>query len=274
MSTSNNTTDKKVMKWETLKDKNPWKEIFNEDTQVLLDRLLNEKDVEFICPGDEDIIHKRNEALKVKGKINNVFVTSLLPKPYRGNLKDPKLVILSLNPGYNERVKKKMFKMLREEHQLQFIEIAKKNALLEDGCSINYDDVDEVTDNGYWVDKLSNLQEKGVDLSKIGLMQFIPYASESFDSWKEEGNLYTQQFSRKIILRLLYEEKSTLFLVMRSRKQWEKLIGKEVMDKFKDNFLFNINPICQKITRDNLMNKDASKPDQYQTILDAFNNNQ
>ena len=273
MSTSNNPTEKDYEDWETLKKINPWHKIFDPEKKVLLEDVLNGK--EFVHPKDREIIDNRNNHIISKGK-NNVFVTSLLPKPYRGNLKDPKLVILSLNPSYKERVKKKLFKMLREEHQLQFIEIAKKNALLEDGCSINYDDVDEVTDNGYWVDKLSDLQEKGVDLSKIGLMQFIPYASESYDSWKEEGNLFTQQFSKKIILRLLYEEKSTLFLVMRSRKQWENLIGKKVMDKFKDNFLFNKHPICQTITQNNLMNKDkdASKQDQYQTILAAFNNNQ
>ena len=264
MSTSNNTTDKKVKKWETLKDNNPWKKIFNEDTQVLLDRLLNEKDVEFICHGDEDIIRNRNKVLEEKEKEDNVFVTSLLPKPYRGNLKDPKLVILSLNPGYKERVKKTLFEMLREEHQKQFIEIAKMNALLEDNCNIIFDDVDIVTDNSYWLDKLSDLISDGADRSKIGLIQFIPYASKHYDSWGDEASLETQKFTKKIIQYLL-DETDALFLVMRSREQWEKLIGNEMnnMDN-KDRFLYSKNPRCQKISPKNL------HEDQYNRIINAL----
>lgn len=270
MSTSNNTTDKKYEDWETLKKNNPWRDIFKSDkpdTQNLLDSLLNgidEIEGDFICTGDEDIIHKRNEALKIKGKKDDMFVTSLLPKPYRGNLKDPKLVILSLNPGYNERVKKTLFEMLREEHQKQFIEIAKMNAMLEDNCNIIFDDVDIVTDNSYWLDKLSDLISDGADLSKIGLIQFIPYASKHYDSWGDEAKLETQKFTKKIVQYLL-DETDALFLVMRSKEQWEKLIGSEMnnMDN-KDRFLYSKNPRCQKISPKNL------HEDQYNRIINAL----
>ena len=180
MTTLNNSTDKKYEDWEELKKSNPWKEIFDYEEEVLLQCVLNEE--EFIYSKDVVIIDDFNKKVQPKG-IENVFVTSLLPKPYRGNLKDPKLVILSLNPSYKERVKKTMFKMLKPECQLRFIELAKKNALLEDDSKIIFDDVDIVTDNGYWQDKLSDLiSGQGVDDSKIGLIQFIPYASEHFDS--------------------------------------------------------------------------------------------
>ncbi|MCR5424160.1 MAG: hypothetical protein K6E93_05270 [Bacteroidales bacterium] len=287
MSEFNNTTDKNVENWDTLKDRNPWKEIFNKNSQELLKRILEGKEGEFIYLEDKTIIEDRNKVLaKNNKKKDNVFITSLLPKPYRGNLKDPKLVILSLNPSYKKRVKTKMFEMLREEHQLRFIEIAKKNALLEDGCRIipdvDKDDknywIDVVTDDGYWLDKLSELiGEPDVDISKIGLIQFIPYASSHFESWANEAKLKSQEFSMKIIHRLLKDE-STLFLVMRAKKQWEALFRKYKVEVDKDEigrrFIYNKNPICQKITRDNLMNMDASNPDQYQTILNAFNNNQ
>ena len=120
MSTSNYPTDKKYKDWEELKEANPWKEIFDpkEEEKVLLQRVLNEE--EFIYSKDVEIIDDFNKKVQPKG-IDNVFVTSLLPKPYRGNLKDPKLVILSLNPSYKERVKKTMFKMLKPECQLRFI---------------------------------------------------------------------------------------------------------------------------------------------------------
>ena len=271
MSTSNNPTDKKYKDWEELKKANPWKEIFDpkEEEKVLLQRVLNEE--EFIYSKDVEIIDDFNKKVQPKG-IDNVFVTSLLPKPYRGNLKDPKLVILSLNPSYKERVKKTMFKMLKPECQLRFIELAKKNALLEDDSKIIFDDVDIVTDNGYWQDKLSDLiSEQGVDDSKIGLIQFIPYASEHFDSnlWPQNTELKTQKFSVDIIRRLLYKDKSTLFLVMRAKKRWEELFRKYKIEIDKDEnirqrFLYNNHPICQKISLDNLK-------EQYKIIVEAFN---
>lgn len=248
-----------------MKEANPWKEIFDpkEEEKVLLQRVLNEE--EFIYSKDVEIIDDFNKKVQPKG-IDNVFVTSLLPKPYRGNLKDPKLVILSLNPGYNERVKKTMFKMLKPECQLRFIELAKKNALLEDDSKIIFDDVDIVTDNGYWQDKLSDLIKQGVDDSKIGLIQFIPYASEHFDSnsWPKNAELETQKFSVEIIRRLLYKDESTLFLVMRAKKRWEELFKKHNIEIDKQRFLYNDNPICQKISPKNL------QKGQYDCIKEAL----
>lgn len=266
MTASNSNTEKEYKDWGWLKENNPWKkEIFNNDPKNLLERLLKWEEGEFVYSKDKAIIDNRNNVLaNSKKKKDNVFKTSLLPKPYRGNLKDPKLVILSLNPGYNERTKKKMFEMLNEKYQLKFVEIAKKNALLEDGCSIIPDDnedsegywVDVVTDNGYWLDKLSDLiNEPDVDISKIGLIQFIPYASKHYDSWAKEDELETQKFSVDIIRRLLYKDESTLFLVMRAKKQWDKLFRKyniELDKEISRRFLYNNNPICQKISHDNI----------------------
>lgn len=266
MTTLNNSTEKKYEDWEKLKDANPWKEVFNpeEEKEVLLQRVLKEE--KFICSEDKDFIDNYNNKVRSKGK-GSEFVTSLLPKPYRGNLKDPKLVILSLNPGYKERVKKTMFKMLKLEHQLRFIELAKKNALLDDDCCIISDDVDIVTDNGYWLNKLSGLtSEQGVDASKIGLIQFVPYASEHFDSnsWPKNAELETQKFSVEIIRRLLYKDESTLFLVMRAKKRWEELFKKHNIEIDEQRFLYNDHPICQKISPDNLK-------EQYKKIVNAFN---
>lgn len=136
---------------------------------------------------------------------------------------------------------------------------------MEDGCSIIPNDnedsegywVDVVTDNGYWLDKLSDLiNEPDVDISKIGLIQFIPYASKHYDSWAKEDNLETQKFSVDIIRRLLCKDESTLFLVMRAKKQWDKLFRKYNIELDKEEisqrFLYNKNSICQKISQDNI----------------------
>lgn len=267
MTTLNNPTDKKYKDWEELKKSNPWHEIFDIETDVLRERLLNNDDG-FIHLDDKAIIRKRNEEVLNKGKEDKKFVTSLLPKPYRGNLKDPKLVILSLNPGYKERVKKTLFTLLEPKYQRQFIEITKKNALLEARHIISQEkgeEVDDVMDNGYWSSRLEDLKRKGVDLSEIGLIQYIPYASKQFDSWGDDAKLKTQEFTIKIIQHLLHET-DAFFLVMRSREQWEKLIGKE-MDNYKDQFFYCKNPRCQKISPNNL------QEGQYEKIVEKLKNN-
>ena len=263
MITPNTPTDKNNKDWESLKEGNPWHKIFDPKTEELLERLLK-NDEGFIYSGDKDIILDRNNVLEKKVKKDKMFVTSLLPKPYRGNLKDPKLVILSLNPGYKKRVKKTLFTLLEPKYQRQFIEITKENALLEASYIISpIYEVDDVMDNGYWSSRLEDLKRDGADLSKIGLIQYIPYASERYDSWEKDGSLETQQFSKRIILHLLRSDTSILFLVMRSSKKWEELIGKEAMEKYKERFIFNKNPICQSISSNNFEG-------QYNRILAAL----
>lgn len=264
MNTSNSPTENEYKDWESLKNGNPWNEVFKPNTDELLNKLLYGNNEKFVYSGDEDVIGRRNKELKAKRKGNNVFITTLLPKPCRGNLKDPKLVILSLNPGYKERVKKTLFTLLDPTYQKQFIKITKDNALLEARHIISPNNpVDDAMDNGYWSGKLSNLEYAGADLSKIGLIQFIPYASKHFDSWGDEASLESQKFTIKLIHYLL-DKTDALFLVMRSIEQWEKLIGNEMHDEnHKDRFLYNTNPRCQNITHNNLK-------DNYNRIIKAL----
>lgn len=237
--------EEKILTWKELKDENPWgKKIFNIDTN---DPAAMRELIDKICSGKEKFVYSED-----KEQIDEKqFELSLLPKPYRGNLKDPKLVILSLNPGYNERVKTKLFKLLEFERQKEFIKLSKQNAWLESRYIISpKSDVDDVMDNGYWSDRLSELKNDGAELSRIGLIQFVPYASEHFGSWNNK-KLKTQEFTRKIIMRLL-QKKDTIFLVMRSRDKWKKLIPEMDNEEYKGLFLYNKNPRCQMLSKNNL----------------------
>lgn len=254
--------------YEKLKKNNPWKDYFEDQSDdVLLDRIIS-WNYQFIHPADEKAMSMYDIVKK-----NNKFVFQKLPKPYRGNLKNPKLVILSLNPGFNERVNRTLFDMLSPEFQKEFIKLSKDNLFLEDGCRIISKDkkVDDVLDNGYWTKQLSDIAKINDNyLDKIGLIQFIPYASKNYDSWDGEDRLGTQDFTKEIIIHLL-EETDALFLVMRAKEQWEKLIGQKMhSDKYKDRFLYNRNPRCQKLSHRNLMDVNAPKQDQFQMILDVL----
>lgn len=252
-------SEKTYPEWEELKKENPWKIIFEKYSCEELRHLICGWQTDFVHPDDENIIVKYNN----KSKESNRFVLHKLPKPYRGNLKDPKLVILSLNPGFNERVNHTMFNMLAPKYQCDFIDVCRKNLLLEDGCRIISNDVDDICDNGYWSSKLAELElNNDANLSKIGLIQFIPYASKHFNSWKDEASLRTQDFTKKIIRHILHETDAR-FLIMRSKAKWMKLIGNE-METHNDRFLYNDNnPRCQKLSQNNLKGE-------YLKIMEAF----
>jgi hypothetical protein len=55
---------------------------------------------------------------------------------------------------------------------------------------------------------------------------------------------------------------------MRSKERWEKLIGENEMKKHKENFLYNRNPRCQKLSQRNLM--DENGKDQFGMIMEAL----
>ena len=57
---------------------------------------------ERIYPGDDSFIHDFNNKVESKYK----YVVGVPPMPFSGNLLDAKVVILTLNPGYVEKVNK------------------------------------------------------------------------------------------------------------------------------------------------------------------------
>ena len=233
------------MTWEQLKQKNPWKRLFDAPTSSLLREIWGE---------GTEYIHPDDRAAFASKKGDDYFVFDILPEPYRGNLKDPKLVILSLNPGYVSRLNRSLYCMLDIMYRKEFVEALKNNVLLKGESKIVFNEVDDVIGDGYWTRQLAELKKDlGNDetiYSKVALIQYIPYFSETFISWRDDGNLGTQRFSCQLIRRILWET-DAIFLVMRSKNKWKKLIGNE-MDLYRSRFVYNHNPICQKISKKNL----------------------
>ena len=92
-------SEQEHMTWEQLKRSNPWKFLFDAPTSSFLRGIWGEG-TEYIHPDDRSAFASK--------KRDDYFVFDILPEPYRGNLKDPKLVILSLNPGYVSRLNRSL----------------------------------------------------------------------------------------------------------------------------------------------------------------------
>ncbi len=70
---------------------------------------------ERIYPGDETFIHRFNE----KNASAYRYVVGVPPMPFSGNLLDAKVVILTLNPGYVEKVNKDRCLRMDERNKKQ-----------------------------------------------------------------------------------------------------------------------------------------------------------
>jgi hypothetical protein len=101
---------------------------------------------ERIYPGDAAFIHSFNKKVESKYK----YVVGVPPMPFSGNLLNAKIVVLTLNPGYIEKVNKDKCNNMScgEKEQLLYL---MRNALTFNGIGI-YDSSDCSREQGdhYW----------------------------------------------------------------------------------------------------------------------------
>lgn len=184
------------------------------------------------------------------------FQTHLLPEPFHGNLYSAKVIFLSLNPGYVERLNKDLAQyvsdmnvgvhmgdFLKSQMDLRASSFAPNKEYHRD---LYY--AYQTLGDWYWHDKLNTLR-MATGLSedqfneRIGLIQLIPYASSVCD--KPITDLPSQQFTKTLVKELLSKEDKPLFVVLRSEPEWGEMFGIEVSDK-RNEFVENRNFIIRK----------------------------
>lgn len=101
---------------------------------------------ERIYPGDDSFIHDFNNKVESKYK----YVVGVPPMPFSGNLLDAKVVILTLNPGYVEKVNKTQCMAMIPAQKEQLLSLM-RNALTFQGEGI-YDgyECSRVQGDYYW----------------------------------------------------------------------------------------------------------------------------
>lgn len=257
--------DNKIYSWDYLTHHNPWDSMFNHDAHSLLISMACLDGATFIQKDDEPVILNHYNR---RGGSESLQV-DLFPEPYRGNLKNPRIVILSLNPGYVPRLNRDLFNMLDIQFKEDFLRHLRDNVLLKGDGRLVFNNVDNVIGDGYWYNKLGELmtdskKEYGISdddvLSRIALIQYVPYFSEKLTSWTVGEHLKTQLYARKHIRRLLHAPEKCIFLVMRAEKYWRTLIGEEMEDgRFKDRFIINKHYRVQSISKGNLGDDNYSR---------------
>jgi hypothetical protein len=72
---------------------NPWNELLEG-----IDKTSNN----FIHPAEKNLIKEFNNSLKIKYKDTYKIHTEIVPAPFMGNVHSAKILLLTLNPGFDE----------------------------------------------------------------------------------------------------------------------------------------------------------------------------
>lgn len=170
-----------------------------------------------------------------KGNLRN-FNFDFIPQPYWGNIINPKVIILTLNPGYYS----KDDYLFNKKHEALF-----KNNLTQ-MPSLNWLEMEDSKDRDWWINTIKDFLDDSITThdiyEKVGFFEFIGYHSKSFPSKKyqsylelnknefgiEAGILPTQKLMFNHIENLLNQDegKRPLVAIIWGQKFWLQGIEK------------------------------------------------
>ena len=208
--------------WNLLADKMPGSVLWSD-----------KKEDERIYPGDAPILHAFNE----KNEPKYQYRTEVPPMPFSGNLLRAKVIMLTLNPGYVEKVNKDKCLEMKEAEKEQLLHLMRK-ALTLDGYGI-YDHTVCSRDQGehYWEKAFAKLAMDAYGCPSneinhpiyddIAFFQLIGYHSVKFKDSAEIRHLPSMVFT-KLLIKYLATKTDKTFLILRSEELWKETIGEEL----------------------------------------------
>lgn len=260
-----------------LKDKNPWKEVAKMLNPNEEDCLFRKESKEwYVCSDDKKRIRDFNNECK---KNEFRIVTNTPPEPWRGNPLKANLILLSLNPGYDQNINESLAKLLQSNETVrkELVDFRRRTLELDDVSfmpdknnkePISCFEAEDMLSGWYWTKKFKELREaSGIKeesdfYKRIALIEFHGYSSKKYHEWygDQPKFLKSQIFNKTLIQHILEKRSDVCFLVLRSWETWEKLLG-----NLMNSFLVNKNPLCQYLTEKNLTTKVWGK------VLEAVN---
>lgn len=277
---------------EEIRKENPWQgEYVNANRSLLYD-----ENAQWVLKCDAPTIQKFND--KHKGT-EYEFKLGVRPEPFNGNPLKAKVIVLSLNPGYIDRINNLLARLMQTSTQKDIINTIirfKDDQLRLETESfycernkkkgeLSYRDAYCMIEGWYWYNifdkfrKDAKLDEEGdsydIIYNNIALVQYVGYSSTSWKGLPQRDILPSQKFTRKLIHYLAINT-DDLFVVSRSEKLWYELIGKEIWDKLEKEERFvhrathqNKNGINQAI-RTQGFSENTFEPGGFKRIIDKL----
>ena len=201
---------------------NPWTEFQNNPKQDYL-----------ILEADKLVVDKFNETANEKFRIH----TEIMPAPFMGNVLEAQVLLLLLNPGYDEEEERKNYYNLYRHYWEN--EIQHKHSIpdlplfcLEDSY-INFSD--------YWQKRLNHLikaTSKEKVAKNVAIVQYFPYHSKKFKLIPKrilEDNLVSQKYNFYLIEKAI--ERNATIIILRGTKLWYKAVP--LLEKYENKCFTN-----------------------------------
>lgn len=222
-----------------LRECNPWREVA--DLYVGNDFLLSDKH-NLVCSADKEII----ETFNASAKPEHQYHLNVPAYPWYGNPLTAKVIVLSLNPGYNERESKiaTLYKMLPQGfvegyaiHLRSMLTFECNSFLPEDfgPYGVSTRDLANIHQSYYWLDRLtgafvdSDTNKTGLSFEQINdrfaVVQYVGYSSQKYAPFKRGQLLPSQNYTKQLIQFILHNNPKVVFIVPRAEKSWRSLLG-------------------------------------------------
>lgn len=185
--------------------KNPWLQIIDDFDKGI-----------YVLPEDKEIIECFNKSVNDEYKI----CTNVFPAPFMGDVNNSPVVLLTLNPGfddkeYNKGYYKQYAPFWKNEiqHKSSFDNL-RLFCLEEEYCK--YSD--------YWLKKLAPLiaiSNKEKVANSISVIQFFPYHSRKYKDFPKrilKQELKSQAYNFYLVKKAI--ERKAIIVVLRSRNKW------------------------------------------------------
>ena len=259
-----------------LRECNPWHEVAA--LSVGNDFLLSDKH-NLVCSADKEII----ETFNASAKPEHQYHLNVPAYPWYGNPLTAKVIVLSLNPGYDERQSKiaTLYKMLPQGfvegyaiHLRSMLTFECNSFLPEDfgPHGVSTRDLANIHQSYYWLDRLtsafvdSDTNKTGLSFEQINdrfaVVQYVGYSSQKYAPFKRGQLLPSQNYTKQLIQFILHNNPDVVFIVPRAEKSWRSLLGSIWSD---DRFFVSNLPRSQWFSAATLGEEAYSK------IIKAFN---
>ena len=252
---------KKVNKrW--LIDNNPWQTIAEEYQGYDLYSTTRT----FAVEADKKLLELYNSTKK---NDNHKYHLEIPAEPWQGNPLAAKIIILSLNPGWQEKYNKDIaLKISKKRNIAKSIFKEKQRTLLFEADGFfpyNKETRDAISLIGenYWrgddkkAGKLSVLKPDAMNefdfYKKFAVVQYCAYTSKKYGGGFDKGEfLPTQIYTKELIRYIAYNRPNVKFVILRAEDKWKNLLDADVWETMLPNTIIAKYPIQQRFSRANL----------------------
>lgn len=220
----------------------------------------------FAVEADIELLELYNNCKKNN---NHKYHLEIPAEPWQGNPLKAKIIILSLNPGWQEKYNKDIaLEISKRGNIAEAVFKEKQKTLLFEADAFSPRNK-EITDaisligGNYWkgddkkAGRLSVLKPDGMNdfdfYKKFAVVQYCAYTSKEYGGGFDKGKyLPTQIYTKELIRYIAYNRPDVKFVILRAEDKWKNLLDADVWETMLPNTIIAKYPIQQRLSKANL----------------------